>query len=244
MTNDESAVASLGRVRYLGPDGQIGSGTLDGHRIETGSGPVPLEAARLLAPATPRTVVCVARNYRHAVDVVPDEPAFFLKPPNTVTGPSATITPPTDRVMFEGELAVVIGERARNVPESDALSVVEGFTIANDLTNDADENSVKRKSFDCACPIGPAVVPPNEVPADARIKATVDGEERQSSTIDDLVFHVPELIADVTAYITLEPGDLLLTGTPAGRGVLEDGQTVSVTIEGLGTLTNTLTYPD
>ncbi|MFC6989706.1 fumarylacetoacetate hydrolase family protein [Haloplanus sp. GCM10025708] len=118
------------------------------------------------------------------------------------------------------------------------MDVVAGYTAADDLTNDAGDDTFRRKAFDGACPLGPAVVAPEDVPDDAAITTRVNGEVRQSSSLSNLVFSVPEILAEVTQYATLEPGDVVLTGTTSGRGPLEDGDRVEVEIEGVGTLSH------
>ena len=202
---------------------------------------------RLLAPILPSKIVAIGRNYAdHAKElgnVVPDEPLIFLKPSTSVIGPHARILlpPSSDRVEHEGELAVVIGRPAREVRAENAESVILGYTVANDVTardlQRKDVQFTRGKSFNTFCPLGPWIETDLD-PSDLGIVTEVDGEVRQDGRTSDIVFGVGELIEYVSEIMDLLPGDVLLTGTPAGVGPLEAGQTVSVTVEGIGTLSN------
>jgi 2-keto-4-pentenoate hydratase/2-oxohepta-3-ene-1,7-dioic acid hydratase in catechol pathway len=174
---------------------------------------------------------------------LPTEPLIFIKPLTTVIGPGEAIVLPkiSERVDHEGELAIVIGQVAKDVPEDKALDYVWGFTIANDVTardiQDKDGQWTRAKSFDTFCPLGPWVE--TEFVVDGQLLETrVDGEVRQHSSIDMLIHKVPKIIQHVSQAITLMPGDVILTGTPAGIGKIESGQSVEISIEGIGTLTN------
>ena len=168
---------------------------------------------------------------------------MFLKPSTAVTGPGATIARPVDvgRVDFEGELAVVIGRLARDVPREKALDAVLGYTCANDVTARdqqlADGQWTRGKGYDSFCPLGPWLETDLD-PADLQLTTTVNGEVRQSASTAQMLHDVPALIEHVSKVMTLLPGDVLLTGTPAGIGPLVAGDEVSVTIDGVGTLTN------
>ena len=207
----------------------------------------------ILPPCEPTKIVCLAGNYvDHAQEMdsdVPDRPELFLKGPNAVASHGNRLTLPAgkERIDFEAELGVVVGEQCKNVTESGALDVVAGYTCLNDITNRDDQrkeqNWVRGKAFDNACPVGPLVATPEHVPEDATIESRVNGETRQSSSRDNLVFSVPELIEEITAYMTLEPGDIIATGTPAGVGPLADGDDVEIEIEGIGTLEHSVTIP-
>ncbi|MFZ5852554.1 MAG: fumarylacetoacetate hydrolase family protein [Actinomycetota bacterium] len=208
----------------------------------------PLAAARLLAPVIPRSkVVCVGRNYaEHAAELgneVPAEPLLFLKPNTAVVGPGdAIVYPPQSReVHFEGELAVVIGRLCRDVPPERVGDVVFGYTCANDVTardlQRRDGQWARAKGFDTFCPLGPWVETNLDV-SDLAVTTTLNGELRQAGRTSALVHDVASLVAYVSAAMTLLPGDVLLTGTPAGVGAMEVGDEVSVTVEGIGTLTN------
>jgi 2-keto-4-pentenoate hydratase/2-oxohepta-3-ene-1,7-dioic acid hydratase in catechol pathway len=218
--------------------------------FETTGERVPLGEVALLAPVIPRSkIVCVGKNYRdHAAEMggeAPEAPLLFLKPNTAVIGPGdAIVRPPqSERTDFEGELAVVIGRVAKNVPASAALDYVFGYTIGNDVTardlQKSDGQWARAKGFDTFCPLGPAIETDFDLDAGARIVTRVDGEVRQDGPISDMVHSVPDIIAYASAAFTLLPGDVILTGTPAGIGPFEAGQTVEVEITGLGTLRNT-----
>jgi 2-keto-4-pentenoate hydratase/2-oxohepta-3-ene-1,7-dioic acid hydratase in catechol pathway len=208
---------------------------------------LPLESVRLLPPVLPGKIICVGRNYvEHAKEhdsEVPEVPLLFLKPPSTVIGPGDKILlpPQSQRVEHEAELAVVIGRRGRWISPEEALDHVLGYTIANDVTardlQFRDGQWTRGKGFDTFCPFGPWVETEFD-PADALVTCHVNGEMRQMASTRDMVFSVRQLIAFISSVMTLEPGDLLLTGTPAGVGLLLPGDVVEVTIEGLGTLRN------
>jgi 2-keto-4-pentenoate hydratase/2-oxohepta-3-ene-1,7-dioic acid hydratase in catechol pathway len=210
--------------------------------------PVALEGLRLLAPVSPTKIVCVGRNYReHAAELgnqMPSEPLLFLKPPSSVIGQGDFIELPkiSERVEHEGELAVVIGRRARRIAEDeDPLSYVLGYTCLNDVTardlQRRDVQFTRGKSFDTFCPVGPFVVRGLD-PLDLRVQTRVNGEVRQSARTSAMAFPVPFLLRYISNVMTLEPGDLIATGTPAGVGPLRDGDEVEVEVEGVGTLLN------
>ncbi|MGW0516466.1 fumarylacetoacetate hydrolase family protein [Crossiella sp. NPDC003009] len=207
----------------------------------------PLADVRLLAPMLPSKVVCVGRNYAdHAKEMggeAPASPIIFLKPSTTVIGPNVPIKLPasSERVDFEGELAVVIGRPCKDVPAARAKDVILGYTIANDVTardqQKADGGFGRAKSYDTFCPLGPWVETTLDA-ADVEIRTELDGELKQDGHTAQMVHDVPALIEFISHIMTLLPGDVILTGTPAGVGPMRPGQTVSVTVEGLGTLTN------
>ena len=211
---------------------------------------IPLADVKLLAPVIPRSkVVAVGRNYReHAAELgneAPAEPLLFLKPNTSVIGPGDTIVRPqqSSRVDFEGELAIVIGSIAKNVPEADAASVVFGYTVANDVTardlQEKDGQWARAKGFDTFCPLGPVIETEFEVASQA-IETRVNGEVRQSGRLDEMVHSVASVIAFASAVFTLLPGDVILTGTPAGVGPIVDGDVVEITVAGIGTLRNSV----
>ena len=215
---------------------------------------IPLADVRLLAPVIPRSkVVGVGRNYaRHAAELgheVPAEPLVFLKPNTSVIGPGEPIFHPTqsDNVHFEGELAVVIGRICRDVSVEDAPKVIFGYTIANDVTardlQEKDGQWARAKGFDTFCPLGPWIETKLD-PAGLRITTTLNGDTKQDGRTSDMVFGVADLIAHVSSFMTLLPGDVLLTGTPEGVGPMRPGDEVSITVEGLGTLTNSVVSAD
>ena len=206
-----------------------------------------LTEVRLLPPCQPTKILAVGLNYRtHAAEAgydVPTEPLVFSKPPSSVIGPLEPIIYPilSKQVDYEGELAVVIGRRARNVPPEKAHDFVLGYTCGNDVTardlQRPDNQWTRAKGFDTFCPLGPCIVTDLD-PANLAIRARVNGEIRQSATTSDMVFNVAELIAYISQVMTLEPGDVILTGTPSGVGPLQPGDVVEVEIEGIGILHN------
>jgi 2-keto-4-pentenoate hydratase/2-oxohepta-3-ene-1,7-dioic acid hydratase in catechol pathway len=211
--------------------------------------PMPLSAAQLLAPVTPSKIVCVGRNYRdHAKELgneVPAEPLLFFKPPSSLLAPGGTVRMPSAaaRVDYEGELALVIGRRASRLqPADDWRNHVRGYTIANDVTardlQKKDGQWTRAKGFDTFCPVGPFVSDEVDPEAGLTVETRVNGELHQQGSTRDFIFSIPQLLVYITAAITLEPGDLLLTGTPAGVGPLCAGDRVEVTITGLGALSN------
>lgn len=207
----------------------------------------PLADTRLLAPILPSKVVAVGRNYAdHAAELgnpVPTTPMIFLKPSTSVIGPEAAIAIPaiSNQVDYEGELAVVIGRPCRDVKAENASSVILGYTVANDVTardlQRSDVQFTRGKGFDTFCPLGPWIETEFD-PADAEVRTELDGKLVQDGHTASMVFTVGELIEFVSAVMTLLPGDVILTGTPAGVGPMVAGQRVSVTVEGIGTLSN------
>ncbi|QZX99030.1 fumarylacetoacetate hydrolase family protein [Halobaculum rubrum] len=235
-------------ARIRDPAGTVRRGTYDDGSVTAGGETYDTESddVDLLAPCEPSKIVCVGRNYAdHAEELgneVPDRPLLFLKPPNAVATPGSTVTLPTgkERVDHEAEIAFVIGEQARNVAAADAMDYVAGFTCLDDVSNRDDQNEeqnwVRGKAFDGAAPIGPCIADPEHVPDDAAVELRVNGETNQSSSRDYFMFSIPELVEEITTYMTLEPGDVVATGTPAGVGPLSDGDHVEVEIEGVGVL--------
>jgi 2-keto-4-pentenoate hydratase/2-oxohepta-3-ene-1,7-dioic acid hydratase in catechol pathway len=211
--------------------------------------PITMSEARLLAPVNPSKIVCVGRNYRdHAKELgndVPTEILVFLKPPSALLDPEANIVIPKDseRVDYEGELAVVIGKKCRNATEGEALSFVRGYVCANDVTaRDLQKKEgqwTRGKGWDTFCPVGPFVSSDIDPAGGLVLETRVNGEVRQHGSTADFIFSIPELLAYITQAITLEPGDLLLTGTPAGVGPLQAGDRVEISVSGLGVLSNT-----
>lgn len=215
--------------------------------------PMPLSAAKLLPPVTPSKIVCVGRNYRDHVKELghdlPAEPLLFLKAPSSLLAPGGVVRMPavSARVDFEGELALIIGRRVRRLKEEDWRSAVRGYTLANDVTardlQNKDGQWSRAKGFDTFCPVGPVVSDEPDPEAGLTLETRVNGELRQHGSTLDFIFPIPRLLAYITAAMTLEAGDLVLTGTPAGVGPLNPGDKVEIAIPGLGTLTNTF-QPD
>jgi len=207
----------------------------------------PLADVRLLAPILASKVVCVGKNYAaHAAEMggtAPEQPVIFIKPNTAIAGPNAPIVypPSSTRVDYEGELAVVIGRPCKDVPAARAREVILGYTIANDVTardqQQSDGQWTRGKGYDTFCPLGPWIETDLD-PADLEIRTELDGEVRQLSRTSLLLHDIPKLIEWVSTVMTLLPGDVILTGTPEGVGPMQVGQQVSVTVEGIGTLTN------
>ena len=225
---------------------------LKGDPLYTGIVPtetkINLADVKVLAPVLPRSkVVAIGKNYAdHAAEMnsaVPDEPIIFLKPNTAVIGPEETIQWPrmADRIDFEGELAIVIGRICKDVPVERYNDVIFGYTIANDVTarnlQTKDGQWTRAKGFDTVCPLGPWIET-DFVPGSQQITTKVNGEVKQSEPLSSLIFKVPEIIAFVTQVMTLLPGDVILTGTPAGIGPIPEKGEVAITIEGIGTLVN------
>ena len=213
--------------------------------------PLPLSKAQLLPPVTPSKIVCVGRNYReHARELgneVPTQPLLFFKPPSSLLAPRGIVKLPaaSERVDFEGELAVVIGRRARNLPvDADWRTVVRGFTLANDISardlQKKEPQWARAKGFDTFCPVGPLVSDEIDLDAGLTIETRQNGELKQHASTRDFIFSLPVLLSFITGAFTLEPGDLVLTGTPSGVAQLNPGDRVEVSIPGLGSLVNTV----
>jgi 2-keto-4-pentenoate hydratase/2-oxohepta-3-ene-1,7-dioic acid hydratase in catechol pathway len=227
-------------------DVRILRGTFFEDPIPTGE-QVSVEDVRLLAPVLPSKLVCVGKNYAaHAAEFgleVPEEPLLFLKPSTAVIGPGDPIQllPISTRVDYEGELAVVIGRLARGVRAEDAYRYILGYTCANDVTlrdlQHKNDQWARAKGFDGSCPLGPWVETELD-PNDIRLETRLNGEIRQAAQTSDMVFGIAELIEYITAFMTLLPGDAVLTGTPEGVGRLEVGDVVEVEVEGVGALAN------
>lgn len=241
------------RIRFRDPAGAIRSGEYSEGTIKFGNRTYDITDVDVLPPCSPTKLVCVGRNYpAHAAEFdadVPERPSLFLKPPNTVAGHTDTIElPDADKqIDYEAELAVIIDQQCRHVSQEQASNVIRGYTCAVDLSNRDDQrqeqNWVRGKAFDGAAPLGPAIASPDQLPTDATIELRINGTTAQAATIDQLHFSVPKLIAEITEYMTLEAGDVILTGTPDGVGPLTDGDEVAVEIEGIGTLRHTVMKP-
>lgn len=214
-----------------------------------GAPEVDLKSVRLLPPSAPTKIVCVGRNYpEHARELgneVPAEPLIFLKPPSSLIASGDDIVYPalSQRVDFEGELGVIIGRTARNVRREEAMEYVLGYTCVNDITardlQKKDGQWTRGKGFDTFCAAGPWMVPKEDVTlAELRVVTKLDGEVRQDGSVGDMLFPIDAIIAYVTAFMTLEAGDLIATGTPPGVGPMQPGSTVRVEIEGIGALEN------
>jgi 2-keto-4-pentenoate hydratase/2-oxohepta-3-ene-1,7-dioic acid hydratase in catechol pathway len=252
-------------IRFLDPADDVRRGEYDpatdlisahptyGSRITLDDEEFTPEEIEVLPPCDPSKIVCVGLNYAdHAAEQgsdIPDRPLLFIKTPNTVAAHNDTVDllPGKERIDHEAELGVIISDRARHVSAKHAMDYVAGYTCVNDISNrddqDREVNWVRGKAFDNSAPIGPVVATPEEVPDDASIELRVNGETRQSSSIDKFIFSIPELIEEITSYMTLEPGDVISTGTPAGVSPLADGDKVEVDIEGIATLRHHVHIP-
>lgn len=213
--------------------------------------PIPFSNAKLLSPVVPRKIVCIGRNYRdHAAELgndVPKEPLLFLKPPSAVIGPGDVIRipPHSQRVDFEGELAIVIGKKAFGIgPDEDVAAYIRGYTIVNDVTardlQKSDGQWSRAKGFDTFCPTGPLVTDEIDLKSGVTVETRLNGEIKQHGHTRDLIFPIDILLRHITTAMTLYPGDLIPTGTPAGVAPMKPGDRVEVQIEGIGTLANTL----
>ena len=210
-------------------------------------GEAALEGCRLLAPVIPGKIVAVGLNYRaHADELamrVQAEPILFMKPSTAVIGPGETIVRPARSVQvdYEAELALVVGRRCKDVSPAEAAAFVAGYTCGNDVTardlQKLDGQWTRAKSFDTFCPLGPWIVAEAPSP-EARVSARLDGAEVQHGRVGDMIVTPLELLAFVSGIMTLEPGDVILTGTPPGVGPVAAGQTVNVVVEGVGALSN------
>jgi 2-keto-4-pentenoate hydratase/2-oxohepta-3-ene-1,7-dioic acid hydratase in catechol pathway len=211
--------------------------------------PMPLSAAHLLPPVTPSKIICVGRNYRDHVkelgNDMPVEPLIFYKPPSCLLAPGGTVLLPalSSRVDFEGELGLVIGERVHKLnSDADLRGVIRGYTLADDVSardlQKKDGQWTRAKGFDTFLPLGPLVSDEINPMAGVTLETRINGELRQTGSTLDFIFSIPAVLSYISAAITLEPGDLILTGTPSGVGPLAPGDQVEVHIAGLGVLTH------
>jgi 2-keto-4-pentenoate hydratase/2-oxohepta-3-ene-1,7-dioic acid hydratase in catechol pathway len=236
-----------GRTSWYALEGNLarrfGGSPLEGGAIE--GEPSAWTEAELRAPVTPSKIVCIGRNYAaHAKELgneVPAEPLMFFKPPSSIIGPGASVVlrAESERVEHEAELGVVIGKRASRVSREDALAYVFGYTCVNDVTardlQKKDGQWARAKGFDTFCPVGPWIETDLD-PSNLAVQCLVDGAVRQDGRTTQMMFDVPALIAYISRAFTLEPGDLIATGTPEGVGLMPAGSSVSVVIEKLGEL--------
>lgn len=214
---------------------------------------VPWPSVSLLAPVLPTKVLCIGKNYEdHASEMggdVPEEPIVFMKPATSVIGPQANVIHPkiSEEVHHEAELAVVISRPARNIRAEDASQYIFGYTAANDVTardlQARDGQWTRAKGFDTFCPLGPAIETELDPLERLAVICKVNGEVRQAGFTSDMVFGVAEIIEYVTAFTTLLPGDVVLTGTPSGVGKVEPGDVMEVEVDGIGVLTNRMVAP-
>ena len=212
---------------------------------------IPLEEAKLLAPVQPSKIVCVGRNYReHAAELgneVPKEPLIFFKPPSALLAPGGIVRRPSisERVDYEGELGVVIGKTCYQLaPDADVRQYILGYTCVNDVTardlQNKDGQWTRAKGFDTFCPVGPVVSDEIDPWAGIGVETRVNGEVRQKGNTRDFIFNLDAVIRHIARAMTLLPGDLIPTGTPSGVGPVVAGDQMEVTIEGIGTLRNSV----
>jgi 2-keto-4-pentenoate hydratase/2-oxohepta-3-ene-1,7-dioic acid hydratase in catechol pathway len=246
-------------IRFLG-QGRPSLGILSGNEVSELDGDfftpfrtlktsILFSQIQLLPPCTPSKIIAVGLNYRdHAKELnlpVPDTPIVFLKPPTAVIGPGEAVLYPatSSQVDYEAELGVVIKDRIRNISPSSARDHILGYTCANDVTaRDLQKNDgqwTRAKSFDTFCPVGPWIETDLN-PEDLLIESYLNGERRQSSRTSQFIFTVDSLVSFISGIMTLEPGDLIITGTPAGIGPMKPGDEIEVRIEGIGSLKNTV----
>ena len=214
---------------------------------------VPWPSVSLLSPVIPTKVLCVGKNYEDHVDEmggeIPEEPLIFMKPATAVIGQNAAVIHPrtSKEVHHEAELAVVISRPARNISAEDASLYIFGYTAANDVTardlQTKDAQWTRAKGFDTFCPLGPAIETELDPLERLAVICRVNGEVRQAGFTSDMIFGVAEILEYITAFTTLLPGDVVLTGTPAGASKVEPGDVMEVEIDGIGTLTNRLVSP-
>ncbi|NED97953.1 fumarylacetoacetate hydrolase family protein [Phytoactinopolyspora alkaliphila] len=253
-TGDDPRFGAVGEDQ----DGQTVLAVLEGDPlykpVQLTGEKLALDEVRLLAPVIPRSkVIGVGRNYvDHAAELgndVPEEPLLFLKPNTAVIGPDDPIVmfPASDEIHHEAELAVVIGRIAKDVPRERVPEVILGYTCANDVTardlQRKDGQWARAKGFDSSCPLGPWIETDLDV-ADLSVRCVVNGEARQVGRTSQMVFDVPTLVSYISSAFTLLPGDVILTGTPAGVGPIQAGDHVVVSIEGIGLLSNQVVAPD
>ncbi|MCU4743277.1 fumarylacetoacetate hydrolase family protein [Natronoglomus mannanivorans] len=236
-------------VRFEDAAGYARTGEWTDDGIVTDGKTYDPEEVDVLPPSEPTKIVCQAGGYmdhreESGFDDRPERPELFLKTPNCVVahGDAIELPPGRDSVEFEAEFGIVIDEQCRAVSEDDAMEYVAGFTCVNDISNRDDQqderNWVRGKAFDASLPMGPVLATPDEVPDDAALELRLNGETKQETTTEHMIFSVPELVADVSELITLEPGDVIATGTPYGPDELSAGDVVEVEFEGVGVLEN------
>ncbi|WP_338835303.1 fumarylacetoacetate hydrolase family protein [Neomoorella thermoacetica] len=243
--------------------GEVFYGRLEGEKILALEGEIfgpcresgrqfSLDEVRLLAPCRPGKAVCVGLNYRNHItemsEKLPEEPVLFIKPSTSVIGPGETIIywPMVGRLDYEAELAVVIGREAHNVEEREAADYIFGYTIANDVTardlQQKDGQWTRAKGFDTFLPCGPWIVRGIDA-GDLQVQAFLNGELKQDGRTSQLIFPVPRLVSFISRVMTLQPGDLILTGTPAGVGPMQVGDTIEIRVENIGSLVNRVAAP-
>ncbi len=225
----------------------VHSGELRHDSVVSTQGTFKLSQVRLRPPCEPTKLVCVGVNYRdHAKEMgrdLPERPMLFFKPLSALIGPDDEIRlPDSARVDYEGEIAVVIKERARNIKASNAQSIIWGYTCFNDVSDRVaqgwERNWVRAKGFDTSASLGPVIATPDELKEPFQIETRVNGVVKQKSDSSQLLFSIPQIIEEITSFMTLEPGDVIATGTPSGVGPLAPGDIVEIEMKGVGVLRN------
>lgn len=246
-------------ARFRDAQGTVRTGRWTGEEILTDDGTYPVSSVDVLPPTDATKLLGVGPNYRSNIEhygreepETPGDLVLFAKTtPNATVGHggTATLRPPGE-FHFEGELGVVVGERCRDVAPEEAMASVAGYTCVDEITNKGIPesqydvgNRVRTKSFDDSAPVGPAIAPSEQVPDDATLETRINGEVRQRDAISNLIFPVGELLAEISTYLTLEPGDVVATGSPEGVDRLHDGDRVEVEIDGVGTLAHDVRIP-
>ena len=250
-------------ARFQSQGGLAGFGILEGDRITEYSGDmfaeprptgkiIELDACTLLAPCTPTKMIALWNNFRALAAKLgkqaPVHPLFLIKPATCIIGPNEAIVRPTGytgKIAYEGELGIVIGGRCKDVPQERASRFIFGYTCVNDVSardfQRKDNQWTRGKGFDTFCPVGPCMVPRDEVDLNKlRVRTFLNGEKKQDAPITDMLFDLNVIIEYVSAFMTLEPGDLIATGTPSGVGPLQPGSNIRIDIEGVGVLENTV----
>lgn len=244
-------------IRFRDPGGTVRTGEFHGDIVEFAGEEFQVENVDILPPTDPSKIVAIGKNYVDHLEEydlsMPDRPMIFLVPPNSVAGHGDTVRLPKrkETIEFEAEIGVVIGETCRDVPREKAMDVIQGFTCVNDISNRDDQlkriegglDLYRGKAFDNSMPIGPVIATPDHVPEDATIRLWLNGELKQESSRSQFIFSIPHLIEDITENVTLEEGDVISTGTPAGVGELQDGDRVEIELEGVGTLEHSVYRP-
>ncbi|WP_076431626.1 fumarylacetoacetate hydrolase family protein [Haladaptatus litoreus] len=236
-------------VRFRDETGIARTGELADETIKSGTKTYDFKAIDILPPCEPTKVICQAGGYmdhreESGFEDLPERPELFLKGPNSVSGHGDAIElpPGKDLVEFEAEFGIIIGRQCREVAADEAMDYVDGFTCVNDISNRDDQelerNWVRGKAFDGSLPMGPVIATPDEVPSDATLTLRHNGEVKQETSREMMIFSVAELVSDVSRLITLEPGDIIASGTPYGPDALAAGDVVEVEFEGVGTLRN------
>jgi len=237
------------QVRFRDEAGLVRIGEWKDDRIESAGRIYDPDAVEVLAPSDPDKILVMDKNQEIAVElsgIDPSVPRLYMKTPNTVVGHGGTVTipKPADELVVEAELGVVIGRQAKNVPQEEAMEYVAGYTCVDDLLIDDDFNddpaAIRENNFDNCNPMGPVVVPPGSVPEAPSVELHIDGELRRETDLSGQIFSVSEIIESVTQYVTLERGDVIITGSAMEPCTVSGGEHVEITVEGIGTLKHSI----